>query len=256
MAKRDILNSLEYRRIKDTYNGVLFADNSGDKLNKSPIIYNGDGIIMPFSFSTNAINLSGNQITCDKILTHDGDDTTNIANITANKIYTKNCTSVSDQNITEQNTDTFVAKSIIPNKIVKPEFKSYYSETVDIFNEIQSDFEPLICNHEDGGSRHQIKFNILNPEHYTVIITTVIAYIYENRGYIKLLINDAEVQSKYVEIAVGGGDQGGGYVPITFIHTCSPNTLPSGDNILKVVHTGFITSYNITDILILHGPSI
>ena len=54
MAKRDILNSLEYRRIKDTYNGVLFADNSGDKLNKSPIIYNGDGIIMPFSFSTNA----------------------------------------------------------------------------------------------------------------------------------------------------------------------------------------------------------
>ena len=86
MAKRDILNSLEYRRIKDTYNGVLFADNSGDKLNKSPIIYNGDGIIMPFSFSTNAINLSGYQITCDKILTHDGDDTTNITNITANKI--------------------------------------------------------------------------------------------------------------------------------------------------------------------------
>lgn len=256
MAKRDILNSLEYRRIKDTYNGVLFADNSGNKLNNSPIIYNGDGVIMPFSFSTNAINLSGNQITCDKILTHDGEDTTNITNVTANKIYTKNCSSVSDQNITEQLTGTFVAKSIIPNKIVEPEFKSYYSETVDIFNETQSDFEPLICNHKDSGSRNQINFNILNPEHYTVIIATVIARIYENRGDIKLLINGAVVQSKYVEIAVSGGDQGGGYVPITFIYTCSPNTLPLGDNILKVEHTGFITSYNITDILILHGPSI
>nr|DAT07286.1 MAG TPA: hypothetical protein [Caudoviricetes sp.] len=256
MAKRDVLNSLEYRRIKDTYNGVLFADNSGDKLNKSPIIYNGDGVIMPFSFSTNAINLSGNQITCDKILTHDGVDTTNITNITANKIYTKNCSSVSDQNITKQNEDTFIAKSIIPNKIVKPEFKSYYSEVVDIFNETQSDFEPLICNHKDSGSRNQINFNILNPEHYTVIIATVIVHIYENRGDIKLLINGAVVQSKYVEIAVSRGDQGGGYVPITFIYTCSPNTLPLGDNILKVEHTGFITSYNITDILILHGPSI
>lgn len=256
MAKRDILNSLEYRRIKDTYHSVLFADNDGNKLNNSPTIYNGDGVIMPFSFSTNAINLSGNQITCDKILTHDGDDTTTITNITANKIYTKNCISDSDQNITNQNTNTFVAKSIIPNKIVKPEFKRYYGETVDIFNETQSDFKPLICNHIDSGNRNQIDFNILHPEHYTVIIATVIACITENRGDIKLLINNAKVQSKYVEIAVSGGDQGGGYVPITFIHTCSPNTLPLGYNTLKVDHTGFITSYNITDILILNGPSI
>lgn len=252
MAKRDILNSLEYRRIKDTYNGVLFADNSGDKLNKSPIIYNGDGVIMPFSFSTNAINLSGNQITCDKILTHDGDDITNITNVTANKIYTKNCISVSDQNITEQNTDTFVAKSIIPNKIVKPEFKSYYSETVDIFNEIQSDFEPLICNHNKvKDTQKQIEFIISNPEHYTVIITTVVVTIYEDRGNISLILNGATIQSKFFQMSVSSDYSGGGRVPITFIHTIPPNSLPTTNN-LEV--TGFNSYFS--DILILHGPSI
>lgn len=255
MAKRDILNSLEYRRIKDTYNGVLFADNSGDKLNNSPIIYNGDGVIMPFSFSTNAINLSGYQITCDKILTHDGVDTTNIANVTANKIYTKNCISVSDQNITEQNTDTFVAKSIIPNKIVKPEFKSYYSEVVDIFNETQSDFEPLICNHNeaDDDTQKQIKFNISHPEHYTVIIVTVVVSIYENRGNISLILNGETLQSKFFQMSVSRDYGGGGRIPITFIHTIPPNSLSTTDtNILKV--TGFNSCFS--DILILHGPSI
>lgn len=254
MAKRDVLNSLEYRRIKDTYNGVLFADNSGDKLNNSPIIYNGDGVIMPFSFSTNTINLSGNQITCDKILTHDGDDTTNITNVTANKIYTKNCISVSDQNITKQNTDTFVAKSIIPNKIVKPEFKSYYSEVVDIFNETQSDFEPLICNHNKADdTQSQIEFNITHPEHYTVIIVTVVVSIYENRGNISLILNDATLQSKFFQMSVSRDYGGGGRIPITFIHTIPPNSLSTTDtNILKV--TGFNSCFS--DILILHGPSI
>lgn len=252
MAKRDILNSLEYRRIKDTYNGVLFVDNSGDKLNKSPIIYNGDGIIMPFSFSTNAINLSGYQITCDKILTHDGEDTTNITNITANKIYTKNCISVSDQNITEQNTDTFVAKSIIPNKIVEPEFKSYYSEVVDIFNETQSDFEPLRCNHNKADDiQNQIEFNITHPEHYTVIIVTVVVSIDENRGNISLILNDTTPQSKFFQMSVSRDYGGGGRIPITFIHTIPPNSLPL-TNILKVI--GFDSCFS--DILILHGPSI
>lgn len=255
MAKRDILNSLEYRRIKDTYNGVLFVDIIGDKLNKSPIIYNGDGIIMPFSFSTNAINLSGYQITCDKILTHDGDDTTNITNVTANKIYTKNCISVSDQNTTEQNTDTFVAKSIIPNKIVEPEFKSYYSETVDIFNKTQSDFKPLICNHNEanGDPQSQIKFNITHPEHYTVIIVTVVVSIYENRGNISLILNNATLQSKFFQMSVSKDYKGGGRIPITFIHTIPPNSLSTTDtNTLKVA--GFNSCFS--DILILHGPSI
>lgn len=252
MAKRDILNSLGYRRIKDTYNGVLFADNSGNKLNKSPIIYNGDGVIMPFSFSTNTINLSGNQITCDKILTHDGGDTTKITNVTANKIYTKNCSSVSDQNITEQNEATFVAKSIIPNKIVKPEFKSYYSEVVDIFNETQSDFKPLICNHNKAGdTQSQIEFNITHPEHYTVIIVTVVVLIDENRGNISLILNDTTLQSKFFQMSVSKDYGGGGRIPITFIHTIPPNSL-STTNILKV--TGFGSCFS--DILILHGPSI
>ena len=123
---------------------------------------------------------------------------------------------------------------------------------VDIFNETQSDFEPLICNHNKADdTQNQIEFIISNPEHYTVIITTVVVSIYENRGNISLILNDATLQSKFFQMSVSRDYGGGGRIPITFIHTIPPNSLPL-TNILKV--TGFNSCFS--DILILHGPSI
>lgn len=264
MAKRDILNSLEYRRIKDTYHSVLFADNDGNKLNNSPTIYNGDGVIMPFSFSTNTITLSGININCGDTLNHVGEHITRIVTTKTNKLYTQTLilNSPTGNNITGQSTFNTNGKNIIPNRIVKPLFINSYVYGAAEFNNISSDFTSPNCTHKDrDDSYNSLKFTINDAEynnHYVVIIAMVMVAMYETEGNISLQLNDTVIQKKWFRMAVSGGYGGGGRVPITYIYTIPPNssTLKSGENTLKVVADNSRMTVYFSDIAILHGASI
>lgn len=252
MAKQDILQSLEYRRIKDTYHSVIFTDNKNQ-------LYNGDGIILPFCFSTNAITLSGHQITCDGILSNiKQGNITNVANIITNKLFVDTLALSSNINITDQK--AYVDKSIIPNSEVRPEFTPHYEKAVDAFNEISSDFEPALCNHFND-LQSTVNFTISDTTHYVIIIATVILNVYENRGDINLVLNKHTIQSKWFEMSVTGGYSGGGKVPVTFIYTIAPNSTTllnyNNNNILELT-SNLSHNFNMSfsDILILHGVSI
>lgn len=264
MAKQDILQSLEYRRIKDTYHSVLFADNNGSKLNRTPTIYNGDGVIMPFSFSTNAIMLSGININCDDTLNHVGEHTTRIVTAKINKLYTRTLvlSSSTGNNITYQNTFNTNGKNIIPNKIVTPPFIKSYACGATVFNNISSDFTSPNCTHTDRNDDYKsLKFTISDANysnHYVVIIAMVMVAMYETEGNISLQLNDTVIQKKWFRMAVSGGYGGGGRVPITYVHTIPPNSsiLNSGENILKVFADNSRMTVYFSDIAILHGTSI
>lgn len=264
MAKQDILQSLEYRRIKDTYHSVLFADNDGSKLNKSPTIYNGDGVIMPFSFSANTITLSGVNINCDDTLNHVGENTTRIVTTKTNKLYTQTLilSSPTGNNITYQNTFNTNDKNIIPNKIVTPPFIDSYAYGATAFNNISSDFTSPNCTHKDRDDGYKsLKFTISDADynnHYVVIIAMVMVAMYETEGNISLQLNDTVIQKKWFRMAVSGGYGGGGIVPITYVYTIPPNssTLKSGENILKVFADNSHMTVYFSDIAILHGASI
>lgn len=264
MAKQDILNSLEYRRIKDTYHSVLFVDSGGNNLNESPIIYNGDGAIIPFSFSTNTINLSGVNINCNNTLNHVGEHTTRIVTTKINKLYTQKLilSSPTGNNITYQNTFNTNGKNIIPNEIVKSTFINSYAYGAVVFNNISSDFTSPNCTHKDRNDDYKsLKFTISDVDynnHYVVIIAMVMVVMYETDGNISLQLNDTVIQKKWFRMAVSGDYGGGGRVPITYVYTIPPNSsiLNSGENILKVFADKSSMTVYFSDIAILHGTSI
>lgn len=79
----DERESLEYKRIKDTYTGVIFTDTVG----KNVRLYNGNGDILPFTIenSTGSIILSGDTVNANVI---EVANTINIDNLTSFSITT------------------------------------------------------------------------------------------------------------------------------------------------------------------------
>ena len=264
MAKQDILQSLEYRRIKDTYHSVLFVDNDSDKLNNTPTIYNGDGIILPFSFSTNAINLSGVNINCVDTLNHTSANITKISTLTANKIHTQTLilSSSTGNNMTYQSEFDTNNKSIIPNHIVKPQFIELYNVGATIFNSISSDFIPLNCTHTNRNDTYNnLTFTIHDTEynsHYIVIIAMAMVNMYETEGNVNLQLNNTVIQTKWFRMAVSGDYGGGGRIPITYVYTIPPKSseAKNGENTLRVFTDNSKMTAYFSDITILHGASL
>lgn len=263
----DILNSLGYRKIKDTYHSVLFVDND-DKLNESPTIYNGDGVIMPFTFSTNNIAVSSTQLSCINTLECVGNKQLNVNDtLTTRQLYVQNLQLNTYNNILENTVQISQNnKNIITNDVVFNYCSSQFVSAIDMFNNIQSDLEYVECVHklvENGNNSPVInfKFDVKSyPTHYLIIITTIKVYAYEDRATISMYLNNKLLQQTYMCMAVSSDYSGGGHIPISFIYTLAPNS----DKLDKFNNNTLNFSSNnnqvkiegITDLMILHGSHI
>ena len=263
----DILNSLGYRKIKDTYHSVLFADNDGNKLNKSPTIYNGDGVIMPFTFSTNNITVSSTRLSCINTLECVGNKQINVSDtLTTRQLYVQTLQLNTYNNILENTIQiSRNDKNIITNDVVFNYCSSQFVSAIDAFNNIQSDLEYVECMHklvENGSTSSTInfKFDVKSyPTHYLVIITTIKVSAYENRATISMHLNGKLLQQTYMCMAVSSDYSGGGHIPISFIHTIPPNSDKLNDlsNTLEFKSdNNQVVIMGITDLMILHGSHI
>ena len=268
----DILNSLSYRKIKDTYHSVLFVDNDKNNPDPSPTIYNGDGIIMPFTFSNNAINLSSNQLRCKGDLICTNEALTNIQDTCyATSIQTENLQLLSDNNKALVYLER-EPKGFVTNDAVQKLFSKQYTDAATRYNNISGHdnlkLDYINCEHEFIGNEDRvdsIKFSVdsdIKSSQYTIIIGALKVYVYENLNATFIMkINDNEVKRMRMGMGVSKDYSGGGYVPLSFIHVIPPNSnlwLSDSDRqILKFEPTaGNGVVCGITDLLILHGTHI
>lgn len=267
----DILNSLGYRKIKDTYHSVLFVDNDKNNPDSPPTIYNGDGIIMPFTFSNNAINLSSNQLRCKGGLICTNEALTNIQDACyATSIQTENLQLLSDNNKASVYLER-EPKGFVTNNVVQKLFSEQYTDAATRYNNISGHdnlkLDYINCKHEfiDNGSRtNSVKFNVnsgIKSSQYVIIIGTLKVYVNENLNTRFIMkINNNEVTRMRMGIGVSKDYAGRGYVPLSFVHVVPPNSnlwSSVDEQVLKfepTVVNGIVCG--ITDLLILHGTHI
>lgn len=268
----DILNSLGYRKIKDTYHSVLFIDNDKNNPDPSPTIYNGDGIIMPFTFSNNTINLSSNQLRCGGNLVCTNESLINIQNeCNVTSIQTENLQLSSDNNIASVYLER-EPKGFVTNNVVQKLFSEQYTDAATRYNNISGydrlKLDCIKCEHnsiENGDRINSVEFSVnsdIKSSQYVIIIGTLKVYVDENLNTRFIMkINDTEVKQMRMGMGVSKDYGGRGYVPLSFVYVIPPNSnLWLSDNdeqILKfepTVVNGVVCG--ITDLLILHGTHI
>lgn len=268
----DILNSLGYRKIKDTYHSVLFIDNDKNNPDPSPTIYNGDGIIMPFTFSNNTINLSSNQLRCGGNLVCTNESLINIQNeCNATSIQTENLQLLSDNNKASAYLER-EPKGFVTNNVVQKVFSDQYKDAATRYNNISGydslKLDYIDCKHEyiDNTSRvNSIKFSVnsdIKSSQYVIIIGALKVWVDENLDARFIMkINDTEVKQMRMGMGVSRDYGGRGFVPLSFVYVVPPNSnlwlYDNDKQILKfepTVSNGVVCG--ITDLLILHGTHI
>lgn len=268
----DILNSLGYRKIKDTYHSVLFVDNDKHNPDPSPTIYNGDGIIMPFTFSNNTINLSSNQLRCKSDLVCTNEALTNIQDTCyTTSLQTKNLQLLSDNNIASVYLER-EPKGFVTNNVVQKLFSDHYKDAVTRYNNISGydrlKLEYINCEHKFISNEDRvdtIKFSVesnIKSSQYVIIIGTLKVYVNENLNTKFIMkINDNEVKRMRMGMGVSSDYGGCGYVPLSFVYVIPPNSdlwlYDNDKQTLKfepTVANGVVCG--ITDLLILHGTHI
>ena len=275
----DILNSLGYRKIKDTYHSVLFVDNDKSGSDPSPTIYNGDGVIMPFTFSNNAINLSSNQLRCKGDLVCTNEALTNIQDTCyTTLLQTKNLQLLSDNNKASVYLER-EPKGFVTNNVVRKLFSEQYTDAATRYNNISGHdnlkLDYIDCKHEfidnnwqENGER-ELTFSVTNDiksGQYVIIIGAIKVRVYQaSWATFNIYINDYRIKQMNMGMSVTAGYSGGGFVPISFTYVIPPGSnlwnMKSDKQVLKFtperrLNNDWIMVCGITDLLILHGTHI
>lgn len=268
----DILNSLGYRKIKDTYHSVLFCDNDKSNPDPSPTIYNGDGIIMPFTFSNNTINLFSNQLRCNGNLVCTNEALINIQDTCyTTSLQTENLQLLSNNNIASAYLEQ-KPKGFVTNNVVQKLFSDQYKDAATRYNNISGydnlKLDYIDCKHEyidNTNHGNSIRFSVnsdIKSNQYVIIIGALKVCVYENLGATFIMkINDNEVKRMRMGMGVSKDYSGGGYVPLSFMYVIPPNSnLWLSDSDRQILKFEPITVSSeicgITDLLILHGTHI
>ena len=244
----DLTNSLEYKRIADTYKSVLFVDST----NTSRVsCYTGDGHILPWEFNSGGMQFYGKHIACDSLITNNINSTTmqcastitcstltigsNNGKIIGEITDDSNC-GVTDEYVVNKFSDIVNAKPDIDTLSSNIGVSMIGGDSITQINSLSWTF--------DAPDRHK---------HYYVIIVPLCIYV-TNDFTFTLKLNGSSIASTRIKNNTNHGDRLiVGWANSTIIHT-----LPVGDNKLKDTNNTLTIDGPKTDcvkknILILHG---
>lgn len=250
----DLTNSLEYKRIADTYKSVLFVDST----NTSHVsCYTGDGHILPWEFNNNGMQFYGKHIACDSLITN------NISSITTQCTSTITCSTLTinsnNGKIVGEITDD--DNCGVTDKYVIQKFADVLNTKIDI-DTLSSDVGVSMINvgADNNVSSSSLKallwvFDAPNyQKHYYVIIVPLCVYV-TNDFTFTLNLNGTSIASTRIKNNTNHGDRLiVGWANSTFIHTLPANSgiLKGTDNKLTVTMNGDTRCVK-KNILILNG---
>lgn len=215
----DERESLEYKRIKDTYAGVIFTD----IVDKNVRLYNGNGDILPFTIenSTGSIILSGDTVNADamKIKNDVKIDNLTSFNITTDKMQSNDCYLTIDGTLSnhavkvEQVNNIFTNIVTTANKITNEGQDSSIQLVANELNKNTTEFEFKITQDMIDNNHYIIYIISCNFQHSgNVQINRKCNLVRKINGYKTILTtNDIQIQ--------GTWNVDWGADVTTFIHT-------------------------------------